>query len=396
MKEHRFANGLWVVSIWILLAALGGPAITAAEETYTHYDSTTSPSAALETAQDVFLDAANNRVLIATGVWGFLDTRDYYSDRGRGILILDRTSDTFTSYSTINGLPTNNYISITGGDGLIVAGSYNEGITVIDDLTGNVTVYKDGLKLNVYTDKTAPISDVHYENGQVYFAYGSPTEQGVFGGVVDLISSAIDHYTYPGRAWRSSALTVTDELIYFAGRYITAFDKETRIKIYHREDNADTTDWGPDARFIAFDPLADRLYVGDTAGERFTDAFGLRIYDGALQYVDNWDMTPSSHPTQMLDNNVTALHIDVSNRRLYVAHNRWDAVPGLSAEVGNVQVIDLDNQTVMKNFVSENEDYYDSWEPTPIKLLPPWSRATFRWQNTVTAIAKGLLNNKLP
>ena len=199
------------------------------------------------------------------------------------------------------------------------------------------------------------------------------------------------HYFSQNPGWpyvyrEPSSLITTDTVIYFADRWITAQNKIDGQKLYHREDNANTNDWGPDARYMAYDPLMDRLYVGDPSGTRFTGNWGLRIYSGQLSYIGHWDSTLASHPTRMLADNVDSLKIDTINRKLYIGHHRWDAIPSVSASIGNLQIVDLNTMEVFKNYVSINEASYDFWTPEPIKLLPEWRREWYHWENLITSI----------
>jgi len=395
MSRIYFLN-LGIIVLLVFFAA----GLAKANETYLHYDTTTAPSICGDRISSIFYDEMNNRVLIATGYFGGLPYWGPEESHASGICILYRSTNTVVTYNTSNSaVPTNIYKSLTYGDDLIIGGSYSFGIVVINERTGGIKVYnKDtipALKTNIYTGQTAPISSIKYENGKIYFAYGEFTERGLCGGVIDLNTNSVRHYyhyftTQPGWPYvyrEPSSLTIIETKIYFADRYITAFDKNSGQVLYHREDNANTIDWAPDERFIAYDSVANRLYVGDTHGWRFRDNYGLRIYDGSLNYIGHWDDQPQS-PVRMLEKNVRAMYIDVNKRKLYIAHSQpvRPLIADISATIGNLQVVDLDKVEVIKNYVSETENWYDSWIPTPIKVLPQWKRAWFGWTNIIQSI----------
>jgi hypothetical protein len=380
-------------SIILILLICLSQSVLAQVEQYIHYDSTTTPSAPLKAIQKIFYDQVKNRVLIATGGLA----TDLASNQG--IYILDINSNKFTSYSTYNTpqLPTNRFDCISGGDNYIIAGTFDKGIVVINEITGEIKIFDryttPALLKNYYTANTAPICDIQYEDGKIYFSYNEFTEKGVVGGVIDLNNNSVMHYCYlfqryPGEPYvsrRQSSLILHGDNIFFIDRWITKFNKITGQVLANRHDDADTTDWGPDKRSAVYDPVTDRLYVGDTAGARFTNKYGLRIYDSSLNFWGNWDNTPSSL-VRMLENNVYALQIDLQKRKLYMSHKRVSGFYDVSAWIGNLQVVDLDNLTVEKNFVSINEHSYDNLLPTPIKILRPWKHAWYRWENLIYSI----------
>lgn len=386
--------------LWLFFSAFYPCFVFAASEVYQHYDTNSLPALTGNLINDVYYDRESDRVFIATGYFyepigsTWKNDSEKYS---RGINILDRRSNKVHSYTTENAnIPTNCYMSIVYHDGLIIAGSYYCGIIVINENTNSVTVFdistnpalKERFRTGNYLGVTAPIGDLHYENGKIYFAYGDESYPGVCGGVLDLSTSSIMHYTYYSLKYRRKPIKifVSSDKVFFADREISVFDKFSGQILKNREDKPDlnSPDWSPDPRFIAYDELTDQLFVGDISGQRFTNHFGLRIYDGELNYLGHWDASSSS-AVSMLENNVTALELDRNNRLLYIAHVRHDYPVGTSATIGNFQTIDLENIVVRNNYVSINEMALDNYLPTPQHLLPAWHYAWFDWANIINS-----------